>query len=459
MRKRKPKIFISSTVFDLEDARGALKHLLERDYGLTVYSSETPDFPIMSNKHSYDICLERLKECDLVIALIDKRYGGTYEMNGKTPISVTRKELRVAQEKNIPVWTFVRTETWDERKKFKDFAKANRAATKKRLSDEQLFQEFKSSYGSRVDSNYVFDFIDEVTRFKKSNWIFNQFGTSFDLLMIIGQQFIHFLQDFYSNNLLFVGTNEVFEMPEMFQQYLSRVGKYKDANLMSLSIYMRLMTEGASYMPRAIIELQDIGDRVFNNFIKDFDERANDALARRNRSSKIFITDTTMETVNPDVWRNSKYHRKIIEASERLATKYNLRYVKYLRVLVLFEPHKALADQEWIKSLDFLIRFHKRTGIKLGLCWRIVLPSQFDDRLLNFYLIPNELVALWDPTSVMAFEFNKRQSSRIVGDFTELYEMILESCNRKHGGFWVEKNMTINDAIKEIASLMDSLAE
>src|SRR3712207_4697824 len=130
MKKRKPKIFISSTIYDLGDARGALKHVLNKQYGLDVYTSESPDFPIINNQHSYDVCLNRLKECDLAIALIDTRYGGIYETKQGSPISITRKEVRVAQEAGIPIWTFVRTQTWEERKKFKDFRSEERRVGK-----------------------------------------------------------------------------------------------------------------------------------------------------------------------------------------------------------------------------------------------------------------------------------------------------------------------------------------
>jgi hypothetical protein len=397
--------------------------------------------------------LQRLKECDLVIALIDKRYGGIYEETNGTPISITRKELRVAQSNDIPVWTFVRTQTWDERKRFKDFIKKRKVNLKKNITTVRLFDEFKKSFDAYVDSPYVFDLIDEITRFKKSNWIFNQFRTSHDLLTTVGQQFVSYLSEHYSNNLLLIGTDNVFDVPDFLKEFFKRSGKYDKDNLLSLSIGMRLMRD-AVYQPRAFIELQDISDRIYDTFIKDFTVRAEDVVVDRNSSRRVFVTDTTMETMNPDAWRKSAYHRRIIEASERLARKHNLRYVKYQRVIILFDPNKALLDDEWVKSLDFLIKFHRRLKIKLGLCCRIVLPLEFDDRLLNFYLIPNELIAVWDPTQVMAFEFSRRNNAGIVRNFTELYEMIVDSCDRKHGGFWIKEKMNVNDVIKELSIVM-----
>jgi hypothetical protein len=453
-KKSRPTVFISSSVFDLADARGALKYCLEKNYGFRVLSSEFPDFPIEADEHSYEVCLNRVRESDLVIALIDSRYGGIAEKENGIPISITRKEIREAQKIDIPVWTFVRRSTWNDRKRFKDFVKTRRSDGDRRRS-KTLFEEFKNNFNTPVDKHYVFELIDEITRFKKSNWIFSNFETSIDLLTTVENQIIHFLNSYYSDSLLFIGRDEMIEIPDVLLEYIQRSDKYRESNLASFSSYMRAIEGDPFLNTRAIIELKETSDRVFDEYTKDYSARLRDLKRIDGKSSRVFVTDTTMETMNPDVWRSNKYHRRILEASKRIANDLKLRYVEYIRIIILFDPRNAVLDEQWLRSLQFLIKFHERTGIKLGMCYRMVLPPIVDGRLLNFYLIPDNIVAFWDPTSVLAFEFGKKNSPRIVTEFTELYEDVVDRCNTGNGGFWIESGLEVSEVVRRVAELND----
>jgi len=110
---KKPRIFISSTIYDFKDLRSSLKYWFN-ELGYDVQLSEYSDFEKDSSKNTYETCVEAIKQCDYFILLIGSRVGGLYDKN----ISITRQEYReaykLAQEsKIIKIITFVRQIVWD----------------------------------------------------------------------------------------------------------------------------------------------------------------------------------------------------------------------------------------------------------------------------------------------------------------------------------------------------------
>lgn len=166
------KIFISSTAYDLFDIRSFLVQKLE-NLGHTVLYNESPTFPAKLNLHSHDQCLEAVKTADLVICLIDKRYGGNYsgklfDLNSEAvqiklrdqtlfykykELSITWMELITADEAGIPIITFARYKTLDE----KEVRRKNHHVI-----------DFKPAYVEKIQ---VFDFLDWITQRSLNNWI------------------------------------------------------------------------------------------------------------------------------------------------------------------------------------------------------------------------------------------------------------------------------------------------
>lgn len=174
------KIFLSSTAYDLSDVRALVVDRLEED-GHEVLFHESPTFPARIGLHSHDQCLEAIKESDLVICLVDRRYGGKYkgsilepfnpleysilgcQKSGKkkrfdlvydlTKLSITWCEIFVAHSEGIPVITFARQRTLDEKE------------TRRR---NQYLTTFSPAY---CEKNEIFDFLDWITQRKINNWI------------------------------------------------------------------------------------------------------------------------------------------------------------------------------------------------------------------------------------------------------------------------------------------------
>lgn len=174
------KIFLSSTAYDLKDFRALIVDILESK-GHDVLYHESPTFPAKLGLHSHDQCILAVENCDLVLCLVDKRYGGKYagsfkdrfpdqlfrvrglDRTGKSKsfdvtikakdLSITWCELITAYSNKKYIITFARQTTLDE----KETRRAN-----------QHLATFRPAF---AEKNEVFDFLDWITKQPTSNWI------------------------------------------------------------------------------------------------------------------------------------------------------------------------------------------------------------------------------------------------------------------------------------------------
>ncbi len=89
----RPTVFLSSTVRDFRDLRGAVKHWLE-DSGFEALASDYADFDMRPDESAFDACFDAVRRSDFYILLLGFRRGSWY----RDSISVTQQEYRVARE-------------------------------------------------------------------------------------------------------------------------------------------------------------------------------------------------------------------------------------------------------------------------------------------------------------------------------------------------------------------------
>lgn len=127
-----------------------------KEWGYLPIWNDSPYFPKKHGLHSHDICLDAVKECDLYLLIIDKRYGGNYsgDKYPKENISITWYETKIAFQEKKEIYSFVRDEVWNERPTYK-----------KNLKNGVLIKPH------HVDNPKVFEFIDFIVHQPKDNWI------------------------------------------------------------------------------------------------------------------------------------------------------------------------------------------------------------------------------------------------------------------------------------------------
>lgn len=106
----KPRIFISSTFYDLKYIREDLANFV-RSYGYEPILFEDGDIGYTPGKTLDSSCYESMRNSDMVILVIGGEYGsaasGEKKDGFKEYMSVTRNEFRTAVETGIPIFVMI----------------------------------------------------------------------------------------------------------------------------------------------------------------------------------------------------------------------------------------------------------------------------------------------------------------------------------------------------------------
>ena len=165
-----PRVFISSTCYDLKYIRENLKYFIGT-LGYDPVLSEEGAVYYDPTLDTQDSCLREIPSCQMLVLMIGGRFGGAYK---DTEDSITNNEYREAIKSKIPVFALVDNSV---------------------LSDNSVYQKNKANpdidenkiiYPS-VDSTKIFDFIEEVRRNSVNNAL-NPFSDFSDIESYLRQQ-------------------------------------------------------------------------------------------------------------------------------------------------------------------------------------------------------------------------------------------------------------------------------
>jgi len=167
-------VFISSTCYDLVDCRAGLSSHLQ-SLGFRVLLSDQPElFDVPKSGHSIDSCLHNVENSDIVICLIDQRYGQPLDKYGHPGKSATQVEIEHAKKRNKIIRYFIRKQAFAEHSLM-------------RRSPE----DFKSSWVEKTDgsqrkrwSNFVDQCKAPPDDGQSNNWL-DQFESVVDLKRIV----------------------------------------------------------------------------------------------------------------------------------------------------------------------------------------------------------------------------------------------------------------------------------
>lgn len=163
----KPRIFVSSTYYDLKHVRERLEQFID-NYGFESVLFESDKVTYEFDKPIDSSAYNEVTLCHIMILIVGGRYGST-ATNGNISedikkyeqeyISITRREFETAIEKNIPLFIFVEKNVFSEYKTFKenqDFLENIHQFENKNNQDKAKFK------FAHVDSLNVFKFLDTL---------------------------------------------------------------------------------------------------------------------------------------------------------------------------------------------------------------------------------------------------------------------------------------------------------
>lgn len=173
-----PRVFISSTCYDLKHIRENLKYFV-KTIGYEPVLSEDGDVFYGPSNHTHDACLKEVQTCQIFVLVIGGRYGGKF--NGSDS-SITNNEYREAISKGIPVFALVESAVYSDNHLYATNVKNNK----------ELAQQI--DYPSS-DSTKIFEFIDEVRKQTANNAIY-PFKDFSDMETYLRKQWAGMMYDF-----------------------------------------------------------------------------------------------------------------------------------------------------------------------------------------------------------------------------------------------------------------------
>jgi hypothetical protein len=243
-----PRVFISSTCYDLSEVRDSLVDFI-RSFGFEPVLSETGDVFYHPDIHTHDSCLKEIENCQLFILIIGGRFGGSYVADTKK--SIVNAEYNTAIEKQIPVFTFVKKNVHSDHHVYL-----------KNKTNSSLKDIVFPSIESNSFAEKIFSFIDEVRMAPVNNGFF-AFEFARDIISLLRKQwagmFFDFLQDRVSSNEFKVTTNLLTN--------ISIAGEKVEELVKNL--YRHMDEAGADAMI-SNVEKRVVAKEFFKNFFADF---------------------------------------------------------------------------------------------------------------------------------------------------------------------------------------------
>jgi hypothetical protein len=170
----KPRIFISSTFFDLRQVREELERFI-REMGYEPVRHETGAIPYYKEEPLESSAYREVELCDIIINIVGGRFG-TASGDGSGN-SITQRELATALERGIQVFIFVEQ------------------AVRAELDTYRLNKTTKGVKFSSVDDIRIFDFLDGLYQLKQNNPI-TPFQTAKDIVEFLRTQWAGLFQRF-----------------------------------------------------------------------------------------------------------------------------------------------------------------------------------------------------------------------------------------------------------------------
>jgi Domain of unknown function (DUF4062) len=159
----KPRVFVSSTYYDLRHIRAVLEAFIKQ-FGYDPVLFEKGTIPFQHDKSLEENCLSEIEACDILILIIGGRYGSLSREDQELlksdsnkffniVRSVTRKEYEKARERDIPIFIFVESGV---------------------LSEYRTFQENRSSSSikyAHVDDKRIYEMLDDIFTQRRNNFV------------------------------------------------------------------------------------------------------------------------------------------------------------------------------------------------------------------------------------------------------------------------------------------------
>ncbi len=199
----KPRIFVSSTYYDLKHVRGDVERFI-KEQGYEPILNEKGNIPYGSEKRLEEYCYKEIDLCDILVSVVGGRFG-TQSQDGN--YSISNLELKTAIDKGKQVYIFVDKGVLTE----------HRTYTRNKGNADVSY--------AAVDDIRVYQFLDEVFALPLNNQV-HPFETVYEITTHLKEQWAG-----------------------LFQRLLSEGGRQKEINLIeSLRATSKTLSQTVEYL-------------------------------------------------------------------------------------------------------------------------------------------------------------------------------------------------------------------
>lgn len=274
----KPRIFISSTYFDLKNARADLERFV-KEKGFDPVLHERGNVPYGKETALEEYCYREIGGCDIVVAIVGGRYGAASKQD---PYSISQLELKTAHDLQKPIYIFVERDVLSEYKTY--------------LKNKDAKIEWAA-----VNDVRIHRFLDEVHALKSNNPV-APFETSFDITEFLQGQWAGLFQRLLQDS----GQQEQLAMVREMRESIQTLRQLVDHLLQERKQGGKIINHILSINHPAFAQLQRIINVKYRVFFTDYTEFKN--LLRAHSFMK--ITEIDWDDCDFEEWINTSNKQK-----------------------------------------------------------------------------------------------------------------------------------------------------
>jgi hypothetical protein len=175
----KPRVFVSSTYYDLRHIRDRLETFIE-SFGYEAVLFESGDIPFRHDAPLDESCYSEIRNCHILVLIVGNRYGSAASTdnvpNDKREDayqfynSITKNEYLAARERDIPIFVFVEKNVLAEFRTYK-LNRANKDIRYAHVDSPNVFLLLEDIVAQRTN-NFVRDFerFDDISEWLRDQW-------------------------------------------------------------------------------------------------------------------------------------------------------------------------------------------------------------------------------------------------------------------------------------------------
>jgi hypothetical protein len=278
----KPRIFISSTFFDLRQIRSDLDTFIE-NLGFEPVRNEEGDIPYGKDDALEEYCYKEIKSIDILVSIIGGRFGSESRKNNA---SISQMELKTALKENKQVYIFIE---------------------KNVLSEYETFLLNKSNetlHFRYVDDKRIYSFIEEIKNLNANNNI-KGFEAASEITKYLKEQFAGLFQRFLEEQTRFKEASLIRNLEKTAQTLNKLVNYLSDENKGQAEEINRILMINHPLVETLRTKLEI----PYNFYIEGFPDLQQLLIAR---SFKVVELNPFEDNDELSVWTKSANRKKII---------------------------------------------------------------------------------------------------------------------------------------------------